>query len=450
MTGGSPPQRVGAPLNSLPALRQEARRLALVHRLPRETAARLVLTVSTLAAGTLRAGLPVTLTHSGPATTGQAVLTLAGLSACAEPGPEDILLAPTHTSPDSASWHIALPEGPQAHLPSPRQGSPTASDIDAYESELRAALAHLDRLERQQQQLEQELSQTNNGVLALYLQLEQREEQLRWAQRKTLLAMEDALRPAAVQVAGLELAVHYAPSDPNAPTGGDLYDWFRMPDGTVHITVVDALGHGIGSTRSALAVTHAVRTLALEGHPLESILAQVDSQLSPIAPGLQATVLLARIDPATGALTLANGSHPPALLLRAQDGTTRYLSVRGRGVGYPLPGSERLRHEVLAPGDLVILYTDGLTESRRDPLEGEARLIAAVRAHAALPLAAIPAAIAADMHTVVLHNDDTLALALRLTPRPHGTPLPDDAADPGQPPAPAPKGRSAERPHGMS
>lgn len=423
MTAGEPPVRVSPSWNTLPSLRQEARRLARVHRLPPDTVARLVLTVSRLAASTLRAGGSVTLGietgASPPSSADHVLLTVSGLIAGGKALPGDLPLPPAHTQPHSASWRLPLPDGGAPFLPSPRSGSPTSSDADAYEMELRGALARVDQLERQQQLLEEELSETNDGVLALYLQLEDREEQLRRAQRQTLLAMEDALRPAAVSVAGLELAVHYAPSDPVAPTGGDLYDWFQLPDGTVHITVVDALGHGIGSAKSALSVTHAVRTLALEGHPLESILARVDRQLSPVVPGLQATVLLARLDPQTGALVLANGSHPPALLLRAHDGTTEFLSARGRGVGYPLPGSEALRHEVLAPGDLLVLYTDGLTESRRDPLEGEARLIAAAREHAALPLGEIPAAIAADMHTVVLHADDTLALALRRIPRSH-------------------------------
>ncbi|WP_167518294.1 SpoIIE family protein phosphatase, partial [Streptomyces albidochromogenes] len=101
-------------------------------------------------------------------------------------------------------------------------------------------------------------------------------------------------------------------------------------------------------------------------------------------------------------------------LLQA-DGAARYLEMRGRGIGYPLPGSEEILHTDIDAGDLLILYTDGLTESRRDPTEGELRLIEAARRHAAKPVTEIPAAIAADMHTVVLHPDDTLALAIRLT-----------------------------------
>ena len=132
--------------------------------------------------------------------------------------------------------------------------------------------------------------------------------------------------------------MHYEPAGTDAPTGGDLYDWFVLPDGTVHITIVDALGHGVTSTRSALNVTHAVRTLALEGHRLQSIVARTDEILHPFDRAVMATVLLARIDPVTGELWLANGSHPPALLLR-RDGTARYLEARGGGSAFRCPGA---------------------------------------------------------------------------------------------------------------
>lgn len=285
---------------------------------------------------------------------------------------------------------------------------------DAMEEELRAALARADAFEAEHRRLKHELAETNSGVLALYVQLEERDEQLRRAHGRILQELEDALRPQPIQVDGLELAVHYEPADTGAPTGGDLYDWLALPDGTVHITVVDALGHGITSTRSALNVTHAVRTLALEGHPLQSIIARTNEILMPLDRELMATVLLARLDPATGELRLANGSHPPALLVRT-DGTSEYLEARGRGIGYPLPGSEDICHARLNRGDLLVLYTDGLTESRRDPLEGEVRLRAAAGRHLGRPITEIPGAIASDMLTVVLHPDDTLALTARIS-----------------------------------
>ncbi len=407
---------------ALPQLRQAVRRVANENGLPVEIRARLVLSVTDVAADELSAGRPVALstTREAGSHDDSPVLAIAlrAPRALRPLSTADLPLPALATGPHSVIWRVPVPKAEGSSFPGPRpitdgaRPHPTAEQ--ALDEELRATVARADALTAEHRRLKHELAETNGGVLALYVQLEERDEQLRKAHGQILRELEDALRPQPLEIDGLELAVHYAPADPNAPTGGDLYDWFALPDGTLHITVVDALGHGVRSTRSALNVTHAVRTLALEGHALESILARTHEILLPLAPELMATVLLARLDPATGKLQLANGSHPPALLLRA-DGTSEYLEVRGRGIGYPLPGSEELLNAEVHPGDLLILYTDGLTESRRDPCEGELRLVEAARRHAGCPLADLPSAIAADMHTVVLHPDDTLALAIRRT-----------------------------------
>lgn len=447
-----------SPHPTLPSLRRAVRRLACAHRLPAELRARLVLSAVDLARTEIAAGRPVRLAASvEPSSEGSpghlvvTLHTLGDLTAGYGEGAADLPLPAQITTGGTATWRLPLP-GPrdedapgaadapavsgaavpaQAHngdpgttaAPGPRSAEPAGrpeadgagagAEIEAVEQELRTALARIDALTAEHRRLKHELAETNRGTLALYVQLEERDEQLRKAHGQTLRELEDALRPPPIEVEGLEMAVHYAPAGTDAPTGGDLYDWLQLPDGTVHITVVDALGHGVTSTRGALNVTHAVRTLALEGHPLESIVARTAEILMPFDSELMSTVLLARIDPATGDLYLANGSHPPALLLPAE-GEPRYLEVRGRGIGYPLAGSERLLHARMAPGDLLVLYTDGLTESRRDPQEGEARLVEAARRHADRPIERIPGAIAEDMHTIILHPDDTLALAVRV------------------------------------
>ncbi|MEE6266261.1 MULTISPECIES: PP2C family protein-serine/threonine phosphatase [Streptomyces] len=427
--------------HSLPALRRALRRLCTAHHLPAETRARLVLSATMLARPEIRAGRQVALDvtrEDGPDDAVHLTVTLRSPMAPAPLRPTELPLTARTTPQGAVVWHLTLaaPEGdPAPELPAgtphmngsggtlratgtasgDEAGEDTAEEeAAASEEELRSVVARLDQLTAEHQHLKHELAETNSGVLALYVQLEERDEQLRTAHGQILREIEDALRPPPLVIDGLELAVHYAPADAHAPTGGDLYDWFLLPDGTVHITIIDALGHGIRSTRSALNVTHAVRTLALEGHPLSSIVERTHDILVPFDPDIVATMLLARICPATGALRLANGSHPPALLSRA-DGTTHYLEVRGRGVGYPLPGSERVLQERLADGDLLVLYTDGLTESRRDPLEGEARLVKSTRRHRHRPTEEIPYAIADDMHTVILHPDDTLALVVRRT-----------------------------------
>ncbi|MEU6081603.1 PP2C family protein-serine/threonine phosphatase [Streptomyces sp. NPDC047108] len=418
-----------------PELLRSVRAVARSLALPVDTRARLVLAVTAAAEAALAAGEPVTLTwNEDPAADdGAWLLTLAFASPRPSAAAEASRLPlPAASVADGAVVWSLPAKAPGRAADAARTGDARgdadadgagqdsgatevrAADVADLEEELRAVVARADALGADHRRLKDELSETNSGVLALYVQLDERDEALRNAHGQTLRELEDALRPSPIKVDGVELAVHYAPAGTDAPTGGDLYDWFVLPDGTVHITIVDALGHGVTSTRSALNVTHAVRTLALEGHDLQSIVGRTDEILLSFDRQTMATVLLARLNPATGELRLANGSHPPALLLRA-DGTARYLDVRGRGIGFPLPGSDHLLTERMAPGDLLVLYTDGLTESRRDPLEGETRLIEAARKHAIGAIEDIPGAIAEDMHTVILHPDDTLALAVRVS-----------------------------------
>ncbi|WP_428955994.1 PP2C family protein-serine/threonine phosphatase [Streptomyces sp. cg35] len=390
-------------------LRTAVRALAASFRLPAELRTRLTMSVARVAETELRAGRPITLESTPEPAASEPTLTVR-LRAPRAPWtvPVEALPLPARREADTTVWRVPLP----GQAPPPAAESAGDSPVELLEEELRVAVARADALESDRRRLTHELDETNSGVLALYVQLEERDEQLRRAHGQMLRELEDALRPAPMKVDGLELAIHYAPAGTDAPTGGDLYDWFQLPDGTVHITVVDALGHGLTSTRSALNVTHAVRTLALEGHPLETIVARTDAILLPYDRELMATVLLVRIDPVSGRVDLANGSHPPPVLV-TEDGTARFLEVRGRGIGYPMAGSERLWHEHLAPGDLLVLYTDGLTESRRDPYEGERRLVSAAVRHRHRPTDEIPGALAEEMHTVILHPDDTLALTVR-------------------------------------
>lgn len=406
----------------LMVLREEVRDLARSYGLPADVRGRLVLSVTDLASPEFEAGHPVTLTTVHDGTHGARRLNVT-LTAPRSAGPlsgADVPLTAHVTSANSVTWHIALTDratrpGEEALAPARSSASLPVREREADE-ELRAVLARADSLTADHRLLKHELAETNAGVLALYVQLDERDEQVRKAHGRVLRELEDALRPPPPKVDGLELAVHYAPADPAAPTGGDLYDWFTLPDGTVHVTVVDALGHGVRSTRGAVTVTHAVRTLALEGHPLHSILARTHRLLMPFNADLMATVLLVRLDPATGELQVASGSHPPPLLAR-EGSAPEFLEATGRGIGFPSPGSDAVLRDRMEPGDLLLLYTDGLTESRRDLIEGESRLVKAVEQHSHRAIAEIPDAVAGEMHTVVLHADDTLALAMRITAR---------------------------------
>ncbi len=333
------------------------------------------------------------------------------------------LMDRTELSTDRVVISKALPHGVDADLlvevsnqlraDAPRD---LRSMLQLQNDELLAALVALREREAELVQLNAELDSTNRGVVALYAELEQRAGEVRTAQRAVFEELERALRPPAPDLPGLDLEIRYLPAQANSPTGGDLYDWFVLPDGTLHITVVDVQGHGVTSTRDALLVTHAIRTLALEGHGLGKLLSRTDTLLQNSGAGVAATVLVARIDPTTGSVHLAGAGHPPAL--RIPRGATErldYIEAPGRPLGYEDAGSGSVTSVMLQPGDCILLYTDGLIEIRRDVVEGLATLAEAAAAARALPLRQLLDDVLAACSQGDPLGDDTLLLAARRT-----------------------------------
>jgi sigma-B regulation protein RsbU (phosphoserine phosphatase) len=397
-------------------LRRRLRKTCAAAGVRTDDRARLVLAVTLLAESAIEAGHEPEL--SMLAENGRLAVSLRLPQPIAQSLRHALPLLPDASDSATLTWHLTA--GPVA-------AAEAADDDAATREEMLALIARTDALVQEQRELKHEVAETNSGVLAMYIELDERDEQLRRAHAMIFRELEDALRPPPPRVTGFELAVHYAPSEPDSPTGGDHYDWFVLPDGTVHITLVDAVGHGVTSTRDALTVTHAIRTLVLEGHPFRDLIARAAHALATVEPDLMATVLLARLDPATGDITFANGSHPRPILVTTTGHTELLIPPTvGRGIGFPAPGSHSLVHRTLAPDDLVVIYTDGLIESRKDLTEGELRLLELAGRHAGRPTAVIPDILAARMHDLVLHADDTIVIAIRYRP---GQPKPSGDAD---------------------
>jgi PAS domain S-box-containing protein len=199
------------------------------------------------------------------------------------------------------------------------------------------------------------------------------------AQRRMVDRLQEAVMPAPLSVAGLELGVSYLASDPLAPTGGDLYDWVQLPTGEVQVAVVDVLGHGVPATKDAVAVVHAFRVLAAQGCPIEEIVAQADRVLGTQDHDVVATVVVVRIDPRTGRARIAAGGHPPPLVTSIHGGV-RQIPAPGGPIGWPGAGSIETIDVELAPGESLVLYTDGLIEAGKDILAGEEALMRHARA----------------------------------------------------------------------
>jgi GAF domain-containing protein len=228
---------------------------------------------------------------------------------------------------------------------------------------------------------------------------------------------------------GLRLAARYLPATHGLNIGGDWYDAFRQPDGSLITVVGDVTGHGLHAAVMMSQLRTALRAYAVDGGSPGQLLTRLHVFLHHLQPDLYATAVIARFRPDEPVLTWAAAGHPPPVL-RTPDGAVRTLDARpGAMLGIPLRQDIADHTVELPPGSTLALYTDGLVERRAlgiDP--GIGRLTEAL---AALPETALDGAEgdltgAADrILTPMLHDserDDDVCLLLCRT---------GDAAAPG-------------------
>ncbi|MGI8984616.1 MAG: ATP-binding SpoIIE family protein phosphatase [Acidimicrobiales bacterium] len=236
--------------------------------------------------------------------------------------------------------------------------------------------------------------------------------ELQAVQREIVHQLQEAVQPPAVDAESAELGVHYVSADPSSPTGGDLYDWLVLPDGDLHLAIVDVMGKGVGATKDAVSVCHALRLLALDGCPMEDLVARADTLTTAQNPDLVATTMVARYRPADGYLRLAGGGHPPALVVTS-DGVARQVDAPGIPIGYPGAGTTEVVELWLERQDTLILYTDGLIEATKDIVAGLDRITQAAAETAQYPAPHLARALVERSLSGAMRRDDSLAMVLR-------------------------------------
>ncbi|GAA1724403.1 SpoIIE family protein phosphatase [Aeromicrobium alkaliterrae] len=236
-------------------------------------------------------------------------------------------------------------------------------------------------------------------------------------------SLQQALVPdEAPSVRGLDLLARYRPAA-DIQLGGDWWDVFDLPDGRVGVTVGDVAGHGVEAATAMAQVRTALRAYAIDGHAPGTTLDRLDHFVAEVLPGRTATVVMAVVDPTTGEVEVANAGHPPPLVVTAAGAAEQPLA------GRPLLGADighaRTDRVALGPGDLVLLYTDGLVERRGVVLDESVDQLRA--AAAALPLdRPLGDWIAGLLEAVPGTMDDDLTLvALRRAPAPPDRTTPD-------------------------
>jgi serine phosphatase RsbU (regulator of sigma subunit) len=204
----------------------------------------------------------------------------------------------------------------------------------------------------------------------------------------------------------------YITSTPGVRVGGDWFAASVRDDRTYAISIGDIEGSGVKAAAPMISIRAAL--MALEGicaDPVRS-LEYLETFIDCLHPSLFATAFLARYDPSNGSLCYANAGHPAPFVRRA-GGAIERLAAVDVPLGAGFMGSRALYQEQLGIGDVLVAFTDGLTELTHDIEEGESRIIRALRSRA-FAASARPAKWLRSELISKQPNDDVAILAMRV------------------------------------
>ena len=167
---------------------------------------------------------------------------------------------------------------------------------------------------------------------------------------------------------GLSLAARYVPGESGLRVGGDWFDCLRLSDGKVALVVGDVMGKGLHAAAVMGQVRTTARTLARLDPAPDRVLAGLDELTHELDIDEIATVTYALLDLDSGLLSIGRAGHVPPLLVPRQ-GRARYV-VPGGSPPLGAPSVDRVHADLqLRPGDVLVLYTDGLVEDRVSGLD---------------------------------------------------------------------------------
>ena len=157
-----------------------------------------------------------------------------------------------------------------------------------------------------------------------------------------------------------------AVADPYNQVGGDYYDFIRCGNDRVIVSLGDVSGKGIGAGMLTASLHAAVRILSTRGVPIGQICSELNDYVyTSTSAAMFLTLFCAALNPATGSLLFSNAGHCPAILIRPT-GEIRRLSVGGIPIGMIDNASYAEGTEEMRPGDVLIVYSDGVSEMISD------------------------------------------------------------------------------------
>ncbi|WP_329575060.1 SpoIIE family protein phosphatase [Kitasatospora sp. NBC_01250] len=231
-------------------------------------------------------------------------------------------------------------------------------------------------------------------------------------QRETAIALQRSILGPSLLPQGF--AVRYEPAARPLEVGGDWYDTVALPGGRIGIVVGDCVGRGLKAATVMGQLRSACRALLLQDPSPARTLTALDRFAADVPGAICTTIFCGILDPATGHLVYSSAGHPPGILAHP-DGTTRLLQD-----GRALPLAVRVgqnrpeAHCAMPPRSTLLLYTDGLVERRRRPLnEGIDQASTAVQEGRATPVEDLATAIMSTLAPAGGFDDDVALLLYR-------------------------------------
>lgn len=201
-------------------------------------------------------------------------------------------------------------------------------------------------------------------------------------EKRVTVALQTAVLPPALpRVNGWELAARYLPAQSDRAVGGDWYDALVLADGRITASIGDVTGHGVDAAATMGQLRNALRAYAAEGHGPGASLELLGRLVELTGEEQYASVAAVAVHPLSGLVEWASAGHLPMLHVRPERAhvlDAPHGILLGAVAADAVP-TARLR---LAPGESLVLYTDGLVERRGEDLAASidalgSRLVAA-------------------------------------------------------------------------
>jgi anti-sigma regulatory factor (Ser/Thr protein kinase) len=232
--------------------------------------------------------------------------------------------------------------------------------------------------------------------------------------RATAVALQRSLLPSAQpRVTGVDSAQRYLPGSRDLGVGGDWFDVISLSCGRVALVIGDVMGRGLRAAAAMGQLRTAVRMLAVLDQMPEDVLRHLDDLAQGTDEVQLATCVYAVFDPVTRSLSYATAGHPPPVLQRP-DGSTELLpQPSGAPLGVGGVPFESVTLQV-ADGSRLVLYTDGLVESRDVDIDDGLRRLARSLENGPTGLDPLCDHILSAMGRAAGHDDDVALLVTQL------------------------------------